>query len=79
MHFQTSYITTKNTIMKPIAYCIYTFFLIMAFISCSKEDKITLNNENLKGVWFEENYLEEYNRISRLEYIFKKKSNKKRT
>jgi hypothetical protein len=58
--------------MKLIAYCFHTFFLIMAFISCSKEDKITLNNENLKGVWFEENYLEEYNRISRLEYIFKK-------
>ncbi len=58
-------------LMKPIASCFCTYLLIMALINCSKEDKITLNEENLKGFWSEEDYLEEYNRISRLEFNFK--------
>jgi len=57
--------------MKLTIFRIYAFILIFVFLSCSKENVITLNEENIKGVWFEEVYLEENNRISRLEYIFK--------
>lgn len=68
---ETSILKTKKLIMKLTAFLFYAFILIFVFSSCSKEHVITLNEENIKGVWFEEVTLEENNRISRLEYTFK--------
>jgi hypothetical protein len=57
--------------MKPIAFCYLNCFLLLAILSCSKKDKINLNNDKIIGVWYEEQIQEEDNRISRLEYHFK--------
>lgn len=68
---ETSILKTKKTIMKRTVFPFCAFILISVFLSCSKEHVITLNEENIKGVWFEEVTLEENNRISRVEYTFK--------
>ena len=47
------------------------FFLIFTFIGCSKETTINPYDKKIIGVWFNEDTLHEYNRISKLQYNFK--------
>lgn len=48
-----------------------TSFILLTVLSCSKDDRNHLNVNDLQGIWYNEDYLQEYNRISRLEYNFK--------
>ncbi len=57
----------------------YLYITILIFlgtmISCQKEELLEeIEQIHLKGVWYEEEYLEDYNIISRLEYHFKEDS-----
>jgi hypothetical protein len=55
-------------------YIIMMFFL-STIISCQKEELLEeIEQIHLQGVWYEEEYLEDYNVISRLEYHFKEDS-----
>jgi len=44
---------------------------VFYFIGCNSDSAI--NTITIKGVWFEDVYVEDFNRISRLEYNFKEK------
>ena len=57
--------------MKSITFCFFACFFIFDFIGCSKEDSIIQNEKHLTGIWHEEEYLSEYNRISKLQYNFR--------
>ena len=54
--------------MKLSAICLFTCFFF-AFAGCDND--IALNTMNVEGIWREEMYDEEFDRISRLEYTFK--------
>jgi hypothetical protein len=43
----------------------------MVALSCSKDDRDNINYDDILGIWYQEEYLEEYDRISRLEYNFR--------
>src|SRR5688500_16879711 len=53
--------------MKLSAVCLFTCFFF-AFTGCDSDS--ALNTTNVEGVWREEIYVEEFDRISRLEYTF---------
>ena len=55
--------------MRSIINAFLVFYSILVFTGCSKE-KNSLNTENLIGIWYHEDILEEDNRISRLQYNF---------
>jgi hypothetical protein len=46
-------------------------FLLLIAISCSKDDRADLDVNDILGIWYQEDFLQEYGRISRLEYNFK--------
>ena len=48
---------------------IYVHIIILALIAGCKDDN--LSEADIKGVWVDEEFLEDYNRISKLEYNFK--------
>jgi hypothetical protein len=48
-----------------------TSFILLIVLSCSKDDRDDLNVNDILGIWYQEDFLQEYGRISRLEYNFK--------
>jgi len=57
--------------MRTIAFCFLSALLVFALTRCSKDEKIPVNIGDVTGIWYEEDSLVDYNRISRLEYNFK--------
>ena len=51
------------------SYVINVYVIIVTYIAGCKDEN--LSEANIKGVWAEEEILEDYDRISRLEYNFK--------